>query len=77
MRSIAKALLWLVTSIVPVFIAACYGATEYYYGYGGRAVDRKTGKGIDNLKVTCVVSNGPVDWNGDTVLTGGGGTGWD
>jgi hypothetical protein len=70
-NAVAKALLRLVTAIVPVFIAACYGAPVNMVSYTGRAVDRTTGKGINGLEVTCIASNGPVDWKGDHTVTSG------
>jgi len=34
MKLFAKPLLWLLTTAIPVFIAACYGAPGYICGYG-------------------------------------------
>jgi hypothetical protein len=51
-----KALLWLITTAVPVVVAACYGVM-YAFSKSGKVVDKHTGEGIYGLQVSCVVSN--------------------
>jgi hypothetical protein len=55
-RTIAKGALWLVTGLVPVVIAACYGA---YYGFqrGGRVADATSRQGVGGIRVTCRVGD--------------------
>lgn len=62
-RKLAKIGLVLLNAVVPVFIAACYGTTEIWYCVKGRVVDRITGRGINGIRVSCVVSNGGGDWS--------------
>jgi hypothetical protein len=62
MRLIARPFLWLLTSIVPVFIAACYGTGGFFdepYNLlraRGRVLNAATGKGIKGIRVTCVAA---------------------
>ncbi|MCP4675647.1 MAG: hypothetical protein GY854_09115 [Deltaproteobacteria bacterium] len=61
-KLLAKPILWLLTSAIPVFIAACYGMPMYLFNAKGRVVDKKTGEGINNIKVSCIMTNGPITW---------------
>lgn len=60
MNWLKRPLLWLVTSAIPVVIAACYGM-PYTYARAGTVVDRETGRGINNIKVTCQRADGTID----------------
>lgn len=53
-RLLHRGLLWIITAITPVFIAACYGA-QAVFAKAGRVVDQETGDGIAGVQVTCVV----------------------
>lgn len=53
MRSVKKALLWILTVAIPVTIAACYGVAQRF-SMGGRVTDATTGDGIEGIEVTCV-----------------------
>ena len=55
-RWLSKPLLWLVTSAIPVVIAACYGVYDGLISRSARVVDRDTGMGIGGIKVTCIDS---------------------
>jgi hypothetical protein len=65
MKHLAKPILWLLTTAIPVFIAACYGAPmENLYDGGsdpeksvaGRVLSALTGSGIPYVKVSCLIS---------------------
>ena len=66
MKLLAKSLLWLLTTAIPVFIAACYGApmdgdwndggTDPEKSVAGRVLSALTGSGIPYIKVSCVIS---------------------
>jgi hypothetical protein len=47
-------------ALVPVFIAACYGVE--WFCVGGRVRDKNTGQGINGIRVTCLVTNGPMEF---------------
>jgi hypothetical protein len=59
-RTIARFLLWILTSAIPVFLAACYGA-PYGYSKNGRVIDSESKEGISGIKVIC--SENGNDWN--------------
>jgi hypothetical protein len=61
-KMLARPILWLLTTAIPVVIAACYGALESFRLWGN-VVDRETGEGINNIKVSCILSNGPTEWS--------------
>ncbi|MDD5309325.1 MAG: hypothetical protein PHU25_18575 [Deltaproteobacteria bacterium] len=74
MRWLAKPFLWLLTCIVPVFIAACYGAgfgvSDGPYSDGGsgrltrakgRVLNAITGLGIKGIHVICLWQVGTDD----------------
>lgn len=71
MRWLTKAALGLVTAVIPVFIAACYGAPGDGmlddYGYdpeksvGGRVLSALTGSGIPYIRVSCLVGGASTD----------------
>lgn len=50
---LAKPFLWLFTSAIPVFISACYGVYYEALEFKGRVVDKQTGQGIGNIRVSC------------------------
>ena len=67
MRLLAKLILWLLTTAIPVFIAACYGAPmdgmwdddagpDPEKSVAGRVLAALTGSGIPYIKVSCLVS---------------------
>jgi hypothetical protein len=58
-RNVARALLWIVTGMLPFVIAACYGAM-YSFSRNGRVIDRRTRAGINGIQVNCNVG-GMVD----------------
>jgi len=51
-RWLAKGALWIVTGLMPVVIAACYGMYYEFTRYG-RVIDRTTRASISGIKVTC------------------------
>lgn len=59
MRLLAKPFLWLLTSAIPVFIAACYGAPmeggEAEKSVAGRVLSALNGSGISGIRVSCMV----------------------
>lgn len=61
LKWIAKPFLWLVTSAIPVFIAACYGP-RYAMGDNGDLLKGTTkddsGKGIPDIEVKCINAAG-------------------
>jgi hypothetical protein len=59
-KQLLKLGLLALNALVPVFIAACYGVN--WICLGGRVRDRETGKGINGIRVTCLVSNGPSEF---------------
>jgi len=65
MKLLAKPLLWLLTTVIPVFIAACYGApmdddwdggSDPEKSIAGRVLSALTGSGIPYIKVSCLIS---------------------
>jgi hypothetical protein len=65
MRLLARPLLWLLTTAIPVFIAACYGAPGDFGGdaglvpeksVAGRVLSALTGSGIPYIRVSCLIS---------------------
>lgn len=61
MQKLAKFFLWLLTLVVPVFIAACYGPSQRYTRGGqpqraanGRVVQRDTGQALAGIAVNCL-----------------------
>jgi len=65
MKLLAKPGLWLLTTAIPVFIAACYGAPmdgDYDGGsdpektIAGRVLAALSGSGIPGIRVSCLVS---------------------
>ena len=63
-KRLAKPFLWLLTTAIPVFIAACYGPpmddvngnTDPETSLTGRVLSALTGSGIPYIKVSCLVS---------------------
>jgi hypothetical protein len=60
-KRLAKAGLLVLNALVPVFIAACYGVE--FMCLSGRVVDKSTGAGINGIRVSCLVSNGPMQFS--------------
>lgn len=56
MRTLKRALLWIVGTAIPITIAACYGVA-YRFSKSGRVVDAATSVGITGVEVTCLVNN--------------------
>lgn len=66
LRRLAKPILWLLTTAIPVFIAACYGSPGDYSDGGtgydpeksitGRVLSALTGSGIPYIKVSCFIA---------------------
>ena len=70
LKRLAKPFLWLLTTAIPVFIAACYGSPGGYSDGGpgpdsgpvpeksvaGRVLSALTGSGIPYIKVSCLIS---------------------
>jgi hypothetical protein len=57
---VARPVLWLMTSAIPVFIAACYGAYYDESRATGKVVDKSTGEGIADILVSCLAPGGSV-----------------
>ncbi len=55
-KKLKKGMLWLVTAIIPVVVAACYGVMYAFHKYG-RVVDADTGNPITGIKVSCAVGH--------------------
>jgi hypothetical protein len=66
-KRLAKPLLWLLTTAIPVFIAACYGGPfdgrwdedagpDPEKSVAGRVLSALTGSGIPYIRVSCVIS---------------------
>lgn len=55
-RLLKKALLWLITGVIPVVVAACYGVM-YTFTRNGKVVDADTGEAIQGIQVSCAVGN--------------------
>ncbi len=68
---ICKALLWIFTSAIPIFLAACYGSPMGGWSFDGKVVDEETGKGINGILVSCIMTNGPMEWSVDDATTVG------
>ncbi len=62
MKWIAKPALWLLTTAIPVVIAACYGVYEESRRVFGKVVDGDTGEGIQDIQVECVVGEGENEY---------------
>ena len=58
MKLLAKFLLWLIGTAIPVFIAACYGAPYYWNTKSGQVIDSDSKEGIGGIQVTCIDSYG-------------------
>jgi len=65
MRLVSRILLGIVTSIVPVFIAACYGIA-YSFHQRGKVIDKSSKAPVQGLRVDC---RGAQDRVADTTLT--------
>jgi hypothetical protein len=52
MKNVSRWMLGLVTSAIPVVIAACYGVA-YTFSQRGRVVDKSSKAGVAGLKVEC------------------------
>jgi hypothetical protein len=74
MRLLKQCMLAVLTSLVPVFIAACYGTPmDNGTSWTGRAVDKATRQGVDGIRVrTMTLGPGATVLN-ETYTTGGGG----
>jgi hypothetical protein len=59
MKNVSRWVLGLVTSAIPVVIAACYGVA-YTFSQRGRVVDKSTKAGVAGLKVECRSSSNAV-----------------
>ncbi|HOX42594.1 MAG TPA: hypothetical protein PK668_03300 [Myxococcota bacterium] len=61
LRFLARPLLWLLNLLVPVFIAACYGAPADFSGatLTGKVLDGTTQGGIYGIQVTCLRAGQP------------------
>ena len=59
MKTLYKALLWLMVTAVPLVIAACYGPM-YRYTKSGRIIDATNQKALQNIKVTCLRDGKPL-----------------
>jgi hypothetical protein len=59
-RSVARALLWVVTGMLPFVIAACYGVM-YVFSRDGKVIDRVTRAGIRGIQVQCLVGSSVAD----------------
>jgi hypothetical protein len=57
---IGRPVLWLLTSAIPVFIAACYGPYYDESRAGGKVVSKATGEGIPDILVSCLSPGGGV-----------------
>jgi putative lipoprotein (rSAM/lipoprotein system) len=55
-KILKKALLWLITGVIPVVVAACYGVM-YAFNRNGKVVDADTGEAIQGIQVSCAVGN--------------------
>lgn len=51
MKPVKKWLLGIITAVIPVVIAACYGPI---YRMEGRVADADTKEGIEGIRVTCI-----------------------
>ncbi len=69
LRRIAKPALWLMTSAIPVFIAACYGTAYNEPEALSGTVKNNLGQGISNILVTCFGKQGVER---DSTYTAGG-----
>ena len=56
LKILKKALLWLITGVIPVVVAACYGVM-YTFSKNGKVVDADTGEAIQGIQVSCAVGN--------------------
>ena len=52
-QTVRRALLWILTTAVPVVLSACYGVM-YGFRRAGRVVDGATGKAIPGIKIQCL-----------------------
>lgn len=52
MRHVSRCLLGIVTCVVPVFIAACYGMA-YTFSQRGRVIDKGSKTGVSGMRVQC------------------------
>jgi hypothetical protein len=55
-KIIKKAMLWVITAVIPVVVAACYGVM-YAFQKTGTVIDKDTRQGIEGIQVSCLVSN--------------------
>ncbi len=53
MKTLARPLLWLLTTALPFAIAACYG-TPQLYRQGGRVATARNGVGVRGITVRCL-----------------------
>jgi hypothetical protein len=65
MRRVSRLLLGIVTTAVPVVIAACYGMA-YTFSQRGHVIDKASKAGVAGLRVDCLSSSKNVS---DTTLT--------
>jgi hypothetical protein len=59
MRQVSRYLLGIVTFVVPVFIAACYGMA-YTFSQRGRVVDKGSKAGVSGMRVQCVSTSNSI-----------------
>lgn len=57
MTRINRVLLWMLGTLIPIMIAACYGPMYRYTRYG-QVIDDKTQEGVTGIKVTCLRDGG-------------------
>jgi hypothetical protein len=73
MKRISRCLLGLVTCVVPVFIAACYGVMNTF-SQRGQVVDKNTKAAVAGLRVECLNASSTVTdmthsaWDGTFAL---------
>ena len=57
MRAIHRLILWLITALIPVTIAACYGYMVEYTRSTGRVLDAESKSGIPGIACTCFIGS--------------------
>lgn len=69
MLAIRRLLLWVLTTAIPVFIAACYGVAYNFARATGRVTDALTGDGIGGIELSCM-NDGEVQSTAYTAADG-------